>query len=114
MNGKVNYPENTVANPSLIFTSALIEDYNHEMDWLWVATKVTRVDERAYCLRRALYITPGSHRVRRAMDDLLHERRRRMRSASTQKPFFRRLMDFFVSKGFWQETNAYGLTDLAN
>ncbi|MEQ8675028.1 MAG: hypothetical protein RLP44_19955 [Aggregatilineales bacterium] len=114
MNSKQNYPENNVTNPSPIFTKSLNEDYNREMDWLWVATKVTKIDEQVYCLRRALYISPNSHRVRYAMQDLLRESQRRARLARTDKPLFRRLMDYFTTKSFSQNAPTYGKVDLVN
>ena len=64
------YPENTVVNPSAILADAIRQDYNHVMDWLWVAEKVTTDNEREYCLRRALYIDPTSTRVQLAVRNM--------------------------------------------
>lgn len=43
-----------------LFQQALHENFNLELDWLWLATQVTRDYERVYCLQRALWINPHS------------------------------------------------------
>jgi hypothetical protein len=48
------------AEVSALFAEALRENSNLEMDWLWLATVVTSLDERGYCLQRALEINPDS------------------------------------------------------
>jgi hypothetical protein len=53
--------ESIAAAPvSPLFASAVEEGSNLEMDWLWLATKVTAANERRYCLLRALAINPAS------------------------------------------------------
>ena len=58
MAGAVESPE--VAQVSPLVASAVEEGSNLEMDWLWLATKVTAGNERRYCLLRALAINPAS------------------------------------------------------
>ena len=50
----------------------LREDSNLEMDWLWLATKVSADGQRAYCLHRALLINPQSHLAQRGLAKLRH------------------------------------------
>lgn len=89
------YPENNVTSPSPLFKSALIEDYNRALDWLWVESKVTRLEERLYCLRRALYISPDSDKLRRDLDKLLREKSRSTRQPTT---VFQRLIAYVTEK----------------
>lgn len=49
---------------SELFSQALGEESNIEMDWLWYAGRLERDDERIYCLQRALQINPRSHVAR--------------------------------------------------
>ncbi len=95
MNSQPIYPENTVTNPSPFFTKALIEDYNRELDWLWVESKVTKLEERIYCLRRALYISPRSEKLRRDLEKLLRENSRSVRKPTT---LFQRWIAYFTDK----------------
>ena len=44
------------ASAADIFAQALIDDSNHELDWLWAASQLTDVIQRRYCLERALAI----------------------------------------------------------
>ncbi len=53
-----------------LFIRMLREDSNLEMDWLWLATQVASVGQRAYCLRRALAIHPESVLARRGLAQL--------------------------------------------
>lgn len=53
-----------------LFIQGLQEDSNLEMDWLWLATRVTSDGERRYCLQRALAINPESRLARRGLAQL--------------------------------------------
>jgi hypothetical protein len=55
-----------------LFLHMLREDSNLEMDWLWLATKVTSDGQRAYCLHRALLINPQSQLAQRGLAKLRH------------------------------------------
>jgi hypothetical protein len=46
--------------PSDMFVQGLRENSNLEMDWLWLASRVSSQSERRYCLERALAINPRS------------------------------------------------------
>ena len=52
------------------FIQGLQEDSNLEMDWLWLATKVSSDGQRRYCLRRALAINPESRLAERGLAQL--------------------------------------------
>lgn len=61
------------ADPTIaddLFIQGLREDSNLEMDWLWLATRVTSAGERRYCLQRALAINPESRLARRGLAQL--------------------------------------------
>lgn len=47
-----------------LFAEAVRDGWNMEMDWLWLATKVTIDAHRGYCLKRALEINPDSEMAR--------------------------------------------------
>lgn len=53
-----------------LFVQALCDASNLEMDWLWLATQVTRDHERRYCLERALQINPHSTIAQRELATL--------------------------------------------
>jgi hypothetical protein len=53
-----------------LFTQALNEDSNLEMDWLWYAAHMVGDAERRYCLNRALAINPHSGLARTALSKL--------------------------------------------
>ena len=55
---------------SELFQQGLHEDSNLELDWLWLATVVTRDYERVYCLQRALWIDPHSELAARGLASL--------------------------------------------
>jgi len=59
-----------VAVPSALFSQAVQDNSNLEMDWLWLATQVSRDTERRYCLERAFYINPANESVGRALAQL--------------------------------------------
>jgi hypothetical protein len=46
--------------PDTLYFQAVADNVNLELEWLWLATQVTREEERRYCLERALYINPYS------------------------------------------------------
>ena len=43
-----------------MFAQALRDESNRELDWLWVYIQLTDVQQRRYCLERALAINPKS------------------------------------------------------
>lgn len=53
-----------------LFQQALQEDSNLEMDWLWLATKVSSIAQRRYALERALHINPRSAAAKRGIKQL--------------------------------------------
>jgi hypothetical protein len=55
-----------------LFLQAVREDSNLEMDWLWLATRVSSPAQRRYALRRALRINPHSALARRGLAQLRH------------------------------------------
>jgi hypothetical protein len=55
---------------SNLFAQAVRDNSNLELDWLWLATQVTRDAERRYCLERALVINPHSAAAREALATL--------------------------------------------
>ena len=59
-----------------IFAQALIDDSIHELDWLWVASQLTDVVQRRYCLERALAINSNSELARRELRELATRPRR--------------------------------------
>lgn len=52
------------------FIEALREDSNIEMDWIWVATRITSTLQRRYALERALQINPRSGAAKRGLKQL--------------------------------------------
>jgi hypothetical protein len=48
------------SEPDTLFSQAIADNVNLELEWLWLARQVTREEERRYCLERALYINPYS------------------------------------------------------
>ena len=62
----------TPANESAadVFAQTLIDDSNHELDWLWAASQLTDVVQRRYCLEQALAINPNSELARRELTKL--------------------------------------------
>ena len=60
----------TDLNLSDLFHTALRDLSNLELDWLWLATQVTREGERAYCLQQALHINPCSALAQRGLAQL--------------------------------------------
>jgi hypothetical protein len=53
-----------------LFAETLIDDSNHELDWLWAASQLTDIFQRRYCLERALMINANSELARRELDQL--------------------------------------------
>lgn len=62
--------DSAVSPVSELFASAVEEGSNLEMDWLWLATKMTTENERRYCLLRALAINPTSEMAWRELERL--------------------------------------------
>jgi hypothetical protein len=60
----------TEADHSDLFHAALRDPSNLELDWLWLATQVTREGEQSYCLQQALRINPRSERAQRGLAQL--------------------------------------------
>lgn len=58
------------AEASTLFLEALRDPSNLEMDWLWLATQLTRASERSYCLEQALRINPRSELAQRGLAQL--------------------------------------------
>src|SRR5437868_2391081 len=54
-----------------LFAQALIDNSNHELDWLWAASQLTDVVQRRYCLERALAINANSELARRELRQLI-------------------------------------------
>lgn len=52
------------------FIEALREDSNREMDWLWLATRLSSTLQRRYALERALQINPRSSAAKRGLKQL--------------------------------------------
>lgn len=50
-----------------LFNQAVQEGWNTELDWLWLATKVTLDSQRFYCLKQALHINPQCELAKRAL-----------------------------------------------
>ena len=55
---------------SILFQDALRDRSNLELDWLWLATQVTRAGEQSYCFQQALRINPRSALARRGLGQL--------------------------------------------
>jgi hypothetical protein len=55
------------AEGSTLFQEALGDPSNLEMDWLWLATQLTRASEQSYCLKQALCINPRSELAQRGL-----------------------------------------------
>ena len=53
-----------------VFAQALRDDSNRELDWLWVYIQLTDVQQRRYCLERALAINPKSELALRELAKL--------------------------------------------
>jgi hypothetical protein len=69
-----------------IFAEALIDDSNHELDWLWAASQLTDVVQRRYCLERALAINADSEMARRELGALVARSGRSAASATAVLP----------------------------
>lgn len=71
---KIRYPKDLMGNPSSVLEEAMQEDYNRELEWLWVADEVPSTLEREYCLRRALYINPTSRKAKQELNEIMKNR----------------------------------------
>jgi hypothetical protein len=56
-----------------LFLHVVQADSNREMDWLWLATKVSSNAQRRYALERALRINPRSAVAKRGLARLRHQ-----------------------------------------
>ncbi len=50
-----------------MFNQAVQEDWNVEMDWLWLATVVTLGSQQRFCYEKALNINPNSKMAKRGL-----------------------------------------------
>ncbi len=50
-----------------LFNEAVRDGWNLEMDWLWLATRVSSYHQRRYALEQALLINPRSETARRLL-----------------------------------------------
>jgi len=60
----------TDSEVSTLFQEALRDPSNLEMDWLWLASQVTRDCEQSYCFEQALRINPRSELAKRGLAQL--------------------------------------------
>jgi hypothetical protein len=60
-------PENRIAQPSAVLAEMIRDGSNYEHEWLWAAQRVDDLQEKQYCLQRALYINPQSIDARRQL-----------------------------------------------
>jgi hypothetical protein len=60
-------------NPTTIFNQAINEGWNLETDWLWLANRVSRIEQQAVCLERALHINPTNTETKRYLKTLRHQ-----------------------------------------
>ena len=67
---KISMPTTEEPINADLFRQAMIEDSNLEMDWLWLATQVSSLQQRRFALERALQINPRSELARRGLIQL--------------------------------------------
>ncbi len=89
---KIYYPEELKGNLSSVLKEAMQEDYNRELEWLWVADEVPTTCEREYCLRRALYINPISRKAQHGLNEIVKNRFDKKNHKHTSWRFLKRLM----------------------
>ncbi len=63
------------AKATTLFNQAISDGWNLEMDWLWLATKVTLDGQRQQCLERALAINPANAETRKVLKRLRSSQR---------------------------------------
>lgn len=85
---KIYYPEDLTGNLSAVLEDAIQEDYNRELEWLWVADIVPNAREREYCLRRALYINPTSRKARHGLNEIAKNHLRNQKHKHTSRVTF--------------------------
>lgn len=56
--------------PTTLLNQAIREGWNHEMDWLWLTTKVPQIEQQVVCLERALHINPHTRDTQRQLKQL--------------------------------------------
>ena len=57
-------------NPNTMFNQAIIEKWNYEADWLWLANHVETKAQQISCLEHALHINPDNTETQRQLDKL--------------------------------------------
>ena len=67
---EVSVSAETVQFGEKMLNEAIQNGWNMEMDWLWLATKVTVDVHRRYCLDRALKINPDSEMAKLGLRQL--------------------------------------------
>ena len=50
-----------------LFAQTLIDNSNHELDWLWAASQLTDIFQRRFCLEQALAINANSELAQREL-----------------------------------------------
>lgn len=50
-----------------LFAQALREQWDSEMDWLWLAVKVEQADQLIICLENALRLNPDNENTRQQL-----------------------------------------------
>jgi hypothetical protein len=58
---------------SAFLAERIRENSNLEIEWRWAAVQVTNINERRYCLERALFINPNNLETRRDLSKLAPE-----------------------------------------
>jgi len=67
---EISAPAQSTPLGDTLFAEAVRDGWNMEMDWLWLATKVTIDAHRRYCLERALKINPDSEMAKLGLRQL--------------------------------------------
>lgn len=69
MNGQKTrtFTRSTNGTPSAFLAERIRDNSNLELEWLWAAQQVSDLNERRYCLERALTINPNNAETRRTL-----------------------------------------------
>lgn len=51
-----------------LFQEAVQQNWNNEMEWLWLAELVTSDEQRITCLQHALHINPDNRNTQRQLE----------------------------------------------